>query len=209
MKNKLIFIDFDNTLLNGETTDYMNIDDLSDITSRAMSGEIDYYNSLVDKTKTMKGFNLNDVTPIIDKLKYNLYAKEFIEWCHNNNYYVIVLSGGFDFVLEHSQKELNYDIFFCNYLRENNNILTGEINGPIMETNSKGTYVKKFQRMFNIDKKMCISIGDGANDISMFKETEYSFSFCGKQIVSENATYHINKPNFRLIRNIIEKNINI
>ena len=61
MKNKLIFIDFDNTLLNGETTDYMNIDDLSDITNRAMSGEIDYYNSLLDKTKTMKGFNLNNI----------------------------------------------------------------------------------------------------------------------------------------------------
>ena len=29
--------------------------------------------------------------------------------------------------------------------------------------------LKNFKIMFNIDKKMCISIGDGANDISMFR----------------------------------------
>ena len=204
MKDKIIFIDFDNTILNGETTDYIDIDNLSEITNKAMCGEIDYYNSLINKIKLMRGYSMNKLNQIVYNLKYNKNITEFIGWCHNNNYYVIVLSGGLDFVLNYSQLDLNYDFFFCNYLRVKDGLLTGEINGPMMEDNSKGLYVKKFQKMLNISYKNCVSIGDGCNDISMFKQTYTSISFCGKEKVKECATFHIDTPDFNIIKEILE-----
>ena len=205
MKDKIIFLDFDNTILNGETTDYMDIDNLSEITNKAMSGEIDYYNSLICKISLIKGYNENKLKQIVYNLKYNLNIKNFIDWCHNNNYYVIVLSGGLDFVLEYSKYYLNFDFYLSNYLRVKDGLLTGEINGPMMEDDSKGIYVKKFQDMLNIGYKNCVSVGDGCNDISMFKKTNISFSFCGKENVKKYATYHIDKPDFNIIKDILEK----
>ena len=207
MKNKIIFLDFDNTILQGESVDYINTkENLSEITNDAMKGNIDYYYSLVNKAKLLKGEKLVNLKQIVYNLKYNTNIKQFIEWCHDNNFYVIVLSGGFDFILKYAQHYLKYDMFLSNYLRTNNGILTGEMNGPIMEKTSKGYYVEKYQQLLNIKADNCVAVGDGANDISMFKKVRYSISFCGNQIVNENASFHINKPDFELVKEIV-KNI--
>ena len=66
MKNKIIFLDFDNTILKGESVDYINTkENLSEITNDAMKGNIDYYYSLVNKAKLLKGEKLVNLKQIV------------------------------------------------------------------------------------------------------------------------------------------------
>jgi hypothetical protein len=58
------------------------------------------------------------------------------------------------------------------------------------ETTSKGNGIKRFCEMFNIKKEDTICIGDGPNDISMFKECGYKVSMSNAILdIKEMADY--------------------
>ncbi len=201
---KLAVFDFDSTLMDGETIDLLakahgSADAVSAITKEAMGGKMDFHQSLKLRVATLKGMPLAKVQEICNNLTYNNGAKELISELKARNYRVVVFSGGFDESVSAGHKALDYHIHFSNKLHHKDGILTGEVGGEMMFGYSKGRMMEKIQTLLNASYENTIAIGDGANDISMFKYAKKKVAFCAKPILKEAANIIVDEKDLMQI----------
>ncbi|TLD83201.1 phosphoserine phosphatase SerB [Helicobacter sp. MIT 11-5569] len=201
---KLAVFDFDSTLMDGETIDLLaqangSTDAVRTITKEAMGGKMDFHQSLKLRVATLKGMPLSKVHSVCENLKYNLGAKELINILKAKDYKVVVFSGGFDEGVCAGQKALGYHIHFSNTLHHKDGILTGEVGGEMMFNYSKGRMLEKIQTLLNATYENTIAIGDGANDISMFKYAKKKIAFCAKPVLREAANIIIDEKDLMQI----------
>lgn len=202
--NKLCIFDFDSTLMDCETLDEIAKEigiekQIQEITNQGMNGNLSFYDSINQRVKLLKGIPEEKAIKICQNLPVNKGAKELIKHLKNNNFKIIIFSGGFNIATKHYMKELNFDCEFSNILVEKDGILTGEVTGEMMYDNSKGTMLEKIQRLLNISKENTIVIGDGANDLSMFKHAGTKIAYCAKPFLEEHADIKIKERNLNLI----------
>lgn len=205
---KLAVFDFDSTLMEGETLEFIakeyNIEPLmKKITTDAMEGKIDFFESLTKRVALLKGAKEEKIIDICSNLPYTKGAKETIFELHNMGYKVVCFSGGYETATIPAQKTLGYDAQFSNILHFQNGVMTGLVGGEMMFSDSKGKMLKRLQNIFNISEEDTITIGDGANDLSMFQYAKNKVAFCAKPVVKEHANIIIDNKNLTEILNYI------
>ena len=205
---KLAVFDFDSTLMKGETLEFLAQteelkQEMKKVTDLAMNGKLDFFESLTNRVSKLAGMEVNKVNEICSALPYNKGAKELITKLKENNIKVVCFSGGFVNALVPAKINLGFDVFFCNILHEKEGILTGKVGGDMMFNNSKGNMLAKLQVLLDIKKEDTMVVGDGANDLSMFKYADKRVAFCGKEILRQNANIIIDTPNLTEIEKYI------
>ena len=68
-----------------------------------------------------------------------------------------------------------------------------------MFNDSKGQMLKRLQSILDISEENTLTVGDGANDLSMFKYAGKRVAFCAKPILKENANIIIDEKDLSLI----------
>ena len=68
---------------------------------------------------------------------------------------------------------------------------------------SKGSMLATLQRLLGISQEETMSVGDGANDLSMFAYSNLKIAFCAKEILRAEATHCIDTKDLRKIINLI------
>ena len=189
---KLCVFDFDSTLMDGETIDFLADElglkkEVSKITEEAMSGKIDFFESLTKRVSLLKGLEVSKVDEICHNLPYMIGAKETIYELKKQNYKVVVFSGGFRNATSYAKNKLGFDADFSNILHSNNGILSGLVGGDMMFDFSKGDMILRLQELLNISKEDTLVVGDGANDRSMFVHAKTKVAFCAKDILKKEA----------------------
>lgn len=197
---KLAVFDFDSTLMQGETLEFIareyNLEYLMKrITTEAMEGKIDFFESLVKRVSLLKGAKENKVTQICKDLPYTDGAKETITELHKMGYKVVCFSGGYETATVPAQNVLGFDAQFANILHFKDGEMTGLLGGEMMFSDSKGKMLKRLQTLLNISENDTLVVGDGANDLSMFKYASKRVAFCAKPILRENANIIIETKN--------------
>ena len=84
-------------------------------------------------------------------------------------------------------------------MHEKNGFLTGLVGGEMMFNNSKGLITCQLQNLLGVTPADTITIGDGANDLSMFKFAEKRVEFCAKPILKKEANIIIDELDLSLI----------
>lgn len=201
---KLAVFDFDSTLMDGETLDIIAretnfANEIAEITARGMRGEIDFFESLQSRVALLKGIKLEIVNDICNSLPIMNGAKEIIEELHKKDYKCVCFSGGFKNATIPFSQKLNLDAEFSNIFHVKDNILTGKVGGEMMFSNSKGNMLLTLQKLLNVDYNDTLVVGDGANDLSMFKYAKNKVAFCAKEVLKKEATIIINEKDLRLI----------
>jgi phosphoserine phosphatase len=194
---KLAVFDFDSTLMDGETIDFLakelGIEDkVAKITEQAMQGELDFFGSLTTRVALLKGLQNSKVDEICHNLPYMSGAKETISELKKLGYTVIVFSGGFRNATTYAKDILGYDADFSNILHQKDGILTGLVGGDMMFDFSKGDMIVRIQNLLGVDRKNTLVVGDGANDRSMFVHADTRVAFCAKEILKKEANIIIN-----------------
>jgi len=206
---KLIVFDFDSTLMDGETIEFLarplGIEDkIKEITTKAMRGELDFFESLIERVKLLKGLSVKEVDEICHNLPYMPGAKESIKELKKRGYIVVCFSGGFKNATSYAKEILGFDADFSNILHSKNGVLTGLVGGEMMFNDSKGEMLKRIQAITNIKKEDTVAVGDGANDLSMFKYAGVKIAFCAKPILKEAADYLVNEKDLTKILEFIK-----
>ncbi|MDD3149454.1 MAG: phosphoserine phosphatase SerB [Candidatus Gastranaerophilales bacterium] len=206
---KLAVFDFDSTLMDGETIDFLaeELDiqqEVALITEQAMQGKLDFFESLTTRVNLLKGLEKYKVDKICQNLPYVDGAKETITELKKAGIKVICFSGGFKNATSFAKNILGYDADFSNILHSKNEILTGQVGGEMMFNYSKGEMLIKLQNMLGITKAETMVVGDGANDLSMFPYADTKVAFCAKQILKEKANIVIEKKDLTIILNKIQ-----
>ena len=205
---KLAVFDFDSTLMDGETLEFLAKEigiekQIKEITDRAMQGELDFFESLTKRVSLLKGLKVDIVNQICENLPLMNGANEVIKGLKELDYKVVCFSGGFKNATIPYKEKLGLDAEFSNILHSKDGILTGLVGGEMMFNYSKGKMLKNIQGLLGVNRTETLVIGDGANDLSMFKYADNRVSFCGKPILEKEANIVIKEKDLSLILNYI------
>ena len=209
MTKKLILFDLDSTLIENETIDeFAKIagaeNEVKKITKEAMDGKLNFEQSLKKRVALIKGAPTNKIKEAVSTLTLTEGAEETIKELKNRGHIVGVVSGGFTVATDKIKELLGIDYAYSNNLIEKDGKLTGEVNGVMMKEDAKGKMLQKIAKKENIDLKDTVVVGDGANDISMFKVAGFKIAFCAKDILKKNADVCIEKRDLREILKYVE-----
>ena len=201
---KLCVFDFDSTLMDGETIDilanaYGVGDKVKSITHRAMSGELDFFESLSQRVALLKGMPCELVESVCENLPLMNGAVELLAHLKSKNIKTIVFSGGFHEGIDKAQNKLKFDLGFANFLHAKNGALTGLVGGEMMFSSSKGVMLARLKRFLNLTQSEVACVGDGANDIAMFKESGLKFAFCAKPVLKAHADICVEQKDLKLL----------
>lgn len=189
---KLAVFDFDSTLMDGETLEFLakefNLQDkVAAITKEAMEGKIDFFESLIKRVALLKGLEQAKVEKICRELPLMNGAKETITELKKAGYKTVCFSGGFKSATIPAREYLGFDADFSNILHFKDGKMTGLVGGEMMFSTSKGEMLVTLQRLLGVTEENTVAVGDGANDLSMFKHAAKRVAFCAKPVLREAA----------------------
>jgi len=204
---KLAVFDFDSTLMDGETIDFFAEElglgkEVAYITEEAMSGRLDFFESLQSRVKLLEGLDFSVVQRISQNLPYMPGAIETIAELKKRGMTVVCFSGGFRTATSYAKDILGYDADFSNVLHEKNGKLTGLVGGDMMFNFSKGDMLVRLQNILGVSEDETLVCGDGANDLSMFAHAGTRVAFCAREILQREANIIIDTKD---LTKILEK----
>lgn len=194
--------------MDGETIDQLASawgvsDEVSAITQKAMSGELDFFEALNDRVALLKGMPLKLAKEVCESLPYMHGATQLISNLKERGKKVVVFSGGFHLATDFAKTKLGFDESYANILHHKNDVLTGLVGGEMMFSSSKGDMIARLQRLLDINPYETVCVGDGANDISMFAHSKTSIAFCAKPVLKEYATHIVDTKDLTKLIEII------
>jgi len=206
--SKLAVFDFDSTLMDGETIDFLAKplgleEQVAAITERAMAGEIDFFKSLVARVALLEGLEKEQVDAICADLPMMPGAEEAVKGLKERGYTVVCFSGGFRNATKPACERLGIDADFSNFLHDENGILTGRVGGEMMYSEAKGDMIVRMQKLLGVGREDTLVVGDGANDLSMFTHADTRVAFCAKPVLKEAATHCVDTKDLKEILKII------
>ncbi|MDA7818150.1 phosphoserine phosphatase SerB [Sulfurimonas sp.] len=204
---KLAVFDFDSTLMDGETIDFFADElgigeEVAKITEEAMSGRLDFFESLQQRVGLLKGLDFNVVEKISQNLPYMPGAVETIAELKSRGMTVVCFSGGFRTATTYAKHILGYDADFSNALHSKDGKLTGLVGGDMMFNYSKGDMLTRLQNILGVSEEETLVCGDGANDLSMFAHAGTRVAFCAREILKKEANIIIEEKD---LTQILEK----
>ncbi len=205
---RLAVFDFDSTLMDGETLEFLAEQigikkEVKEVTDRAMRGELDFFESLQYRVSLLKGLKVETVNQICKSLPVMPGAKEVVSGLKDKGYRVVCFSGGFKNATVPFAEKLGLDADFSNILHSKDGVLTGLVGGEMMFNDSKGEMLKRLQSVLGISPDETLVVGDGANDLSMFKYASKRVAFCAKPVLKENANIIVEDKDLSLILNLL------
>lgn len=189
---KLVAFDLDSTLIDAESVDefaklHGKGEKVAKITDKAMKGEIKFEEALIQRTKLLKGLEYEKVLEAAEKIPLMKGAKEAVDELKNHGIKTCVISGSFSIVAERVKKELDLDYAVANDLVVVDGKLTGEVEGPLIKEGAKGEMLAKIAKRAGVQLYDCAAVGDGANDVSMFKKAGLKIAFNSKPVLNKMA----------------------
>ncbi|WP_228151987.1 phosphoserine phosphatase SerB [Malaciobacter halophilus] len=201
---KLAVFDFDSTLMDGETIDFLAKplgleEKVAKITEEAMAGRLDFFESLIQRVSLLKGLEYSKAVEICKDLPLMPGAYETVSELKKMGYKVICFSGGFRIGTSPAKEKLGLDADFSNILHEKDGVLTGLVGGDMMFGFSKGDMIQRVQAMLGVSIEDTLVAGDGANDVSMFPFAAKKVAFCAKDVLKKEANIIVDKKDLTQI----------
>ena len=160
-------------------------DEVSEVTHRAMNGELDFNESLVERVKCLAGAPESVFDDVYEVISLTPGAPEFIWALKTMGYKVAVVSGGFNQVTNRVAADMGIDFAFANTLEVVGGKLTGRTIGPIVNRERKRDLLESLAQTMSIELEQVIAIGDGQPqrlDSLRFFETLISCASCTTQL---------------------------
>ena len=201
---RLVVLDVDSTLIENEVIELLaaragSLELVSEVTARAMRGELDFAQSLRERVSTLSGLTVDDIAAVRAQVTVTAGVPELIYGVHAAGGHVGVVSGGFHEVLDSLADELCLDFWRANRLEILDGRLTGRVDGPIVDGQAKADALREWAAMLGVPLSETIAIGDGANDLGMMEIAGLSIAFDAKPVVAEKADVALHERDLSVV----------
>ena len=196
---QLVVLDVDSTIIQQEGIDllasYAGVEaQVSKITHRAMNGELDFTQSLVQRVALLKGLPASKLNDVRKDIVFTPGAATLCRTLRRLGFHVALVSGGFLEVVEPLANELGIDEVRANRLEVVDGVLTGKLIGPIIDRIAKASALRDFAEKYKVPMSRTIAVGDGANDLDMLSAAALGIAFNAKPYVRERADSSLTSP---------------
>jgi phosphoserine phosphatase len=190
----LVVFDVDSTLIEDEVIELLadvagKRAEVAAVTERAMAGELDFAESLIERVKTLAGLPDSVFADVQKRITITTGAKQLIDAVHSAGGKVGAVSGGFNQLLTPLAEILNLDFARANQLEVMDGFLTGRVIGSIIDRQAKADALIEWAAATNTPIENTVAVGDGANDLSMMAVAGLGVGFNCKPIVREHADF--------------------
>lgn len=189
---RLAVFDMDSTLIEAEVIDELAKaagvgDQVSEITERAMAGELDFRASFKERLALLKGLDVSVLDSIGASLRLTEGAETLFAELKRLGYKTAILSGGFTYFAKQLQAKLGIDYVFANELEVVDGKVTGVAVEPIVDAQRKADLLKELAHKEGLRLEQTIAVGDGANDLPMLAIAGLGVAFRAKPLVKQSA----------------------
>ena len=205
----LCVMDVDGTLIAEEVIDLLGREagceaEISQITSQAMRGELDFKTSLRARMALLKGLPVSVFDTVFKSIHLSKNAQEFISILQKKGILVGLVSGGFAPIVERLAKSLGITYYSANQLEVKDGFLTGRLVGEIVTGQVKQATLEIWRKEFKLLRERTVAIGDGANDLLMLKSAGRGIAFCAKEVVKSEIACHVDTRDFLEVLPLID-----
>ena len=205
----LCVMDVDGTLILEEVIDLFGREvgreeEISQITSRAMRGELNFERSLRDRVSLLEGLPISVFDKVFKSIQLTPNAQKFISILQKNGILVGLVSGGFTPIVDKLAKSLGIAYFNANQLEDKDGHLTGKLIGEIISPEVKKETLEQWREELKLSKERTVAIGDGANDLLMLKSAGLGIAFCAKEVLKKEIPNYVDKRDFLEVLPLID-----
>lgn len=195
----LVVMDVDSTVIQDEVIDLLAAEAgqqeaVAAITERAMSGEIDFTESLHQRVALLAGLPESVLDRVRDRIQLTPGARTLCRTLNRLGYRIALVSGGFTQVVAPIARDLGVAELRANTLEIEDGILTGRVVGEIIDRPGKRKTLEDLAVRFGIPRGRTVAIGDGANDIDMLEAAGLGIAFNAKPIARAAADASVSVP---------------
>ncbi|MGN7188174.1 phosphoserine phosphatase SerB [Microbacterium enclense] len=188
----LVVLDADSTLIRNEVIELLADEagrgaEVAAATEAAMRGEVDFATSLRSRVQALAGVPTDAFARAIARIEPTPGVRELIAAVHDRGGVVGVVSGGFHEVLDTVAPDLGVDLWRANRLAASEDVLTGEVDGGIVDATAKAETLREWAARYDVPRELTFAIGDGANDLEMMAMAGLGLAFNAKPAVRERA----------------------
>ena len=194
---RLVAFDMDSTLIQAEVIDELAKRagvgrQVATLTKRAMHGEIDFKESLLQRVALLKGLPESALAEVAATLNLTEGTPRLIATLKKLGYKTAILSGGFTYFGRVLQRRFGFDYVFANDLEIENGHITGQLASEIVDGERKASLLASIAEHEGFSLEQTIAVGDGANDLPMLSIAGLGIAFQAKPSVKESAKQSLN-----------------
>lgn len=162
------------------------------------SGKIDYVEWAELDASLWRGHTKDEIMEWVESVEYMEGARELIDFLRSRNFRIAILSSGLMCLAGKVAKELGVDYVFANELVfDEEGVITGKVK-PHVDFRNKGAILRELKE--KLKPGLTVAVGDGFNDIAMFKVADVSIAINPHEGV--RGDYEV--KTLREVREIIE-----
>jgi len=194
---RLVAFDMDSTLIQAEVIDELAKragvgKQVAAITKRAMHGEIEFKESLIQRVILLKGLPESALAEVAATLELTDGVERLMSTLKKLGYKTAILSGGFTYFGRTLQRRFGLDYIFATDFEIENGIITGNLASGIVDGERKAALLASIAEHEGFSLEQTIAVGDGANDLPMLSIAGLGIAFRAKPIVKESVKQTLN-----------------
>jgi phosphoserine phosphatase len=192
-RKRLFLADMDSTMIGqeciDELADYVGLKaQVSEITERAMRGELAFEPALRERVALLKGLSLGVVDEIIgSRIGLTPGGRELVRTMRANGAYTALVSGGFTVFTGPIGAMIGFHEDRSNVLDVEDGKLAGTVREPILGKEAKLASLVELRERAGLPHEATMAVGDGANDLAMLGEAGLGVAFRAKPAVAAAA----------------------
>lgn len=165
---------------------------VSEITERAMRGELEFEGALRERVAMLAGLDLSALEACYEqRVRLNPGARTLVTTMAAQGARCLLVSGGFTYFTRRVATAAGFHEDRANRLIESAGALTGAVADPILGREAKLAALNQESDRLGLDLSASVAIGDGANDLAMIEAAGLGVAYRAKPVVAARAAARI------------------